>query len=75
MNSFWTFEVSCGKNGSHSEMRISGCDRDARPMCFWDLWYPSTVGVVAGGGEFEVEVADLGGGGCDCGVAMAEVVD
>jgi hypothetical protein len=48
---------------------------DARPMGFWDLWYPSAVGVVAGGGEFEVEVTDLGGGGCDCGVAMAEVVD
>jgi hypothetical protein len=37
-------------------------------MGFWDLWYPSAVGVVAGGG-------DLGGGGCDCGVTMAEVVD
>jgi hypothetical protein len=44
-------------------------------MGFWDLWYPSAVGVVVGGGEFEVEVADLGGGGCDCGVAMVEVVD
>jgi hypothetical protein len=27
MNSFWKFYVSCGKNGSHSEMRILGCDR------------------------------------------------
>jgi hypothetical protein len=45
---------------------------DAQPMGFWDLWYPYAVGVVVGGGEFEV--ADLGGGGCDCGVAMAEVV-
>jgi hypothetical protein len=25
-------------------------------------------------GEFEEEVADLGGGGCDCGVVMAKVV-
>jgi hypothetical protein len=49
--------------------------RDARPMGFWDLWYPSAMGVVARGGEFDVEVADLGGGGCDCGVVMAEVVD
>jgi hypothetical protein len=39
------------------------------------IWYPSALGVVDGEGEFEVEVADLGGGGCDCGVAMAEVVD
>jgi hypothetical protein len=23
--------------------------RDTRPMGFWDLWYPSMVGVVAGG--------------------------
>jgi hypothetical protein len=44
-------------------------------MGFCHLWYPCVVGVVAGGGEFEVEVADLGGGGCDCGVAMEEVVD
>jgi hypothetical protein len=44
-------------------------------MGFWDLWYPSAMGVVARGGEFDVEVADLGGGGCDCGVVMAEVVD
>jgi hypothetical protein len=44
-------------------------------MGFWDLWYPSAVGVVAGGGEFEVEVVDLGGGGCVCGVVTAEVVD
>jgi hypothetical protein len=22
---------------------------DARPMGFWDVWYPSAVGVVAGG--------------------------
>jgi hypothetical protein len=44
-------------------------------MGYWDLWYPYVVGVVAGGGEFEVEVADLGSGGCDCRVAMAEVVD
>jgi hypothetical protein len=48
---------------------------DARPMGFCDLWYPYVVRVVAEGGEFEVEVADLGGGGCDCGVAMAKVVD
>jgi hypothetical protein len=27
MNSFRNFYVSCGKNGSHSEMRISGCDK------------------------------------------------
>jgi hypothetical protein len=27
MNSFWKFYVSCGKNGSHSEMRISRCDK------------------------------------------------
>jgi hypothetical protein len=27
MNSFWKFYVSCGKNGSHSELRISGCDK------------------------------------------------
>jgi hypothetical protein len=33
----------------------------------WEWWLE--------GGELEVEVADLGGGGCDCGVAMAEVVD
>jgi hypothetical protein len=44
-------------------------------MGFWALWYPSALGVVVGEGEFEVEVANLGGGGCDCGVAMAEVVD
>jgi hypothetical protein len=44
-------------------------------MGFWDIWCPSAVGVMVEGGEFEVEVADLGGGGCDCGVAMAEVVD
>jgi hypothetical protein len=51
--------------------------RDARPMGFLDLWYPFAVGVVAGGGDFEVEVAGVGGGGCDCGMAMmvAEVVD
>jgi hypothetical protein len=48
---------------------------DAVPMGFWDLLYPSTVGVVAGRGEIEVEVVDLGDGGCDCGVAMEEVVD
>jgi hypothetical protein len=29
-------------------------DGDAQPMGFWDLWYPYVVGVVAGGGEFEV---------------------
>jgi hypothetical protein len=51
--------------------------RDARPMGFLDLWYPFAAGVVAGGGDFEVEVAGVGGGGCDCGMAMmvAEVVD
>jgi hypothetical protein len=42
-------------------------------MDFWDLWYTSAVGVVAGGGVFEV--ADLVGGGCDCRVVMVEVVD
>jgi hypothetical protein len=50
---------------------------DARPMGFWGLWYPSVVGVVAGRGDFEVEVVDAGGGGCDCAVVMAlvEVVE
>jgi hypothetical protein len=50
---------------------------DAQPMSFLDLWYPSTMGVVAGGGDFDVEVAGVGGGGCDYVVAMAvaEVVD
>jgi hypothetical protein len=33
------------------------------------------MGGVAGGDEFEVEVADLGGGGCACGVVMTKVVD
>jgi hypothetical protein len=50
---------------------------DARPMGFLDLWYPSVVEVVAGRGDFEVEVVGAGGGECDCAVAMAvvEVVD
>jgi hypothetical protein len=50
---------------------------DAQPMGFWDLWYPSVVEVVAGRGDFEVEVVDAGGGGCDCAVAIAvaDVVD
>jgi hypothetical protein len=48
-------------------------DVDAQPMGFWGLWYPSMVGVVAGRGDFEVEVVDLGGGGCDCAVVMAVV--
>jgi hypothetical protein len=30
-----------------------------RPMSFLDLWYPSAMGVVAGGGDFEVKVAGV----------------
>jgi hypothetical protein len=46
-------------------------------MGFWDLWCPSAVEVVAGRGDFVVEVVDAGGGGFYCAVAMAveEVID
>jgi hypothetical protein len=49
----------------------------ARPMGFGGLWCPSAVEVVAGRGDFVVEVVDVGDGGFDCVVAMAvaEVVD
>jgi hypothetical protein len=49
----------------------------AWPMDFLDLWYPSAVEVVAGKGDFEVEVVGAGGGECDCAVMMVvvEVVD
>jgi hypothetical protein len=44
---------------------------------FWDLLYPSAVEVVAGRGDFVVEVVDAGGKGFDCAavMAVAEVVD
>jgi hypothetical protein len=50
---------------------------DAQPMGFWGLWCPYAVEVVAGRGDFMVEVVDVGGGGFDCAVAMAmaEVVN
>jgi hypothetical protein len=32
---------------------------ESQPMGFLDLWYPSVVGVVAGGGDFEVKVAGV----------------
>jgi hypothetical protein len=44
-------------------------------MCFWDLWCPSVVEVVAGTCDFLVKLVDAGGGGFDCAVTMAEVVD
>jgi hypothetical protein len=50
---------------------------DARSMGFLDLWYPSVVNVVAGRGDFEVEMVGAVGGECDCEVVMTvvEVVD
>jgi hypothetical protein len=50
---------------------------DAQPMGFWGLWWPSAAEVVAGRGDFVVEVVDMGGGGFDFAAAMAvgEVVD
>jgi hypothetical protein len=42
-------------------------------MCFWDLWCPSVVEVVAGRGDFVVEVVDVVDGGFDCVVVMAVV--
>jgi hypothetical protein len=42
-------------------------------MCFWDLWCPSVVEVVAGRSDFVVEVVDVVDGGFDCVVVMAVV--
>jgi hypothetical protein len=46
---------------------------DVWPMGFWDLWCPSVVEVVAGRGDFVVDVVDVVGGGFDCVVVMVVV--
>jgi hypothetical protein len=42
-------------------------------MGFWDIRCSSVVEVVAGRGDFAVEVVDASGGGFCCAVAMAVV--
>jgi hypothetical protein len=44
---------------------------DAQPVGFWDLFCPSAVEVVAGKGDYAVEVVDMVSEGFDCAVAMA----
>jgi hypothetical protein len=63
---FWRWHCSIVQRPWRELQMLDQC-------AFWDLWCPSVVEVVAGRGDFVVEVVDVVDGGFDCVVVMAVV--